>query len=214
MQYLCIKRRENFSNETRMARELIRQSARSARIQKAVHDATRNLLAEVGRAEINVPLIAARAAVTPSTIYRRWGDLQQLLADVAAERLRPVGEPDDTGSLAGDLQAYILQYAEEMSTPVGRQLLRDVLAESSSDDAATRCCAYTTENMEILRSRALARGEDVFDVDEAIDALIAPMMHRILFSTGELSQDYARTLLERYARARLGARPRLAAFAD
>jgi hypothetical protein len=40
--------------------------------------------------------------VTPSTVNRRWGDLAQLLADTAAERLRPVADPDDTGSLAGE----------------------------------------------------------------------------------------------------------------
>ena len=76
-------------------------------------------------------MIAERAGVTPSTVYRRWGDLAQLLADAAAERLRPVSDPDDTGSLAGDLSAFVLQYAEEMSSQVGRALLRDVLAEKN-----------------------------------------------------------------------------------
>src|SRR5579875_1491900 len=113
-----------------MARELVRQGGRSARIQQAVHAATRELLARVDRAEISVPMIAERARVTPSTIYRRWGDVAQLLADVAAERLRPVADPDDTGALEGDLRAFVTQYAEEMSAPVGRQLLRDVLAEA------------------------------------------------------------------------------------
>ena len=139
-----------------MAREMVRQGGRSARIQEAVHLATQALLNEVGRSEINVPMIAERAGVTPSTIYRRWGDLAQLLADTAAERLRPVADPDDTGSLAGDLRAFVLQYAEEMASPVGRALLRDVLAETDSDLAAARCCAYTTHHLQTLNSRALA----------------------------------------------------------
>ena len=67
-----------------MAREMIRQGGRSARIQEAVHRATQALLKEVGRGEINVPMIAERAGVTPSTVYRRWGDLTQFLADSAA----------------------------------------------------------------------------------------------------------------------------------
>ncbi len=181
-----------------MARELMRQGGRSARIQKAVHEATQALLAEVGRDAINVPAIAERAAVTPSTIYRRWGDLAQLLADVAAERLRPIADPDDTGSLAGDLEAFVLQYAEEMASPVGRALLRDVLAESGSDDAAARCCVYTTAHLETLRARAVARGEADFDIDEALDVLIAPICYRILFSSGEPSREYALSLLARF----------------
>ena len=183
-----------------MARELIRQGGRSARIQKAVHEATQALLAEVGRNGVNVPLIAERAAVTPSTIYRRWGDLAQLLADVAADRLRPVGEPENTGSLIGDLEAFLIQYAEEMASPVGRQLLRDVLAETGSEEAAARCCIYTTDSLETLRVRARARGEADLDVDEALDMLIAPICYRILFATGEPGPDYARLLLARFAR--------------
>ena len=54
-------------------------------------------------------------------------------------------EPDDTGSLSGDLSAFVMQYAEEMASPLGRALFRDVLAETGSDLAAARCCAYTTD---------------------------------------------------------------------
>jgi AcrR family transcriptional regulator len=183
-----------------MAREMVRQGGRRARIQEAVHLATQALLNEVGRGEINVPMIAERAGVTPSTVYRRWGDLTQLLADTAAERLRPVADPDDTGSLGGDLRAFVMQYAEEMASSVGRALLRDVLAETDSDLAAVRCCAYTTDHLQTLNRRALARGEAGFSVEEAIDMLIAPICYRILFSNGETSPEYVNGLLARFAR--------------
>jgi AcrR family transcriptional regulator len=185
--------------ERRVAREMVRQGGRSARIQEAVYLATQALLNEVGRGEINVPMIAERAGVTPSTVYRRWGDLAQLLADAAAERLRPIADPDDTGSLAGDLSAFVMQYAEEMSSPVGRALMRDVLAEKESDVAAGRCCAYTTHHLQTLNNRALKRGEAGFPVDEAIDILIAPICYRILFSNGDASPEYVNGLLARFA---------------
>ncbi len=183
-----------------MAREMIRQGGRSARIQEAVHRATQTLLNDMSRSEITVPMIAERAGVTPSTVYRRWGDLSQLLADVAAERLRPVCEPDDTGSLAGDLSAFVQQYAEEMASPLGRALIRDVLAETGSDLAAARCCAYTTEHLQTLLRRARGRGEAGFSIEDAIDILIAPICYRILFSNGDPSPDYVRGLLARFAR--------------
>jgi AcrR family transcriptional regulator len=151
-------------------------------------------------------MIAERAGVTPSTIYRRWGDLAQLLADTAAERLRPVADPDDTGSLAGDLRAFVMQYAEEMASNVGRALLRDVLAETDSDLAAARCCSYTIQHLQTLNNRALARGEPGFSVDEALDVLIAPICYRILFSNGETSPDYVNGLLARFARLNSGQR--------
>jgi AcrR family transcriptional regulator len=187
-----------------MAREMVRQGGRSARIQEAVHAATQALLNEVGRSAINVPMIAERAGVTPSTVYRRWGDLAQLLADTAAERLRPIADPDDTGSLAGDLRAFVMQYAEEMGSPVGRALMRDVLAETASDLAAARCCAYTTHHLQTIKDRALARGEPGFAVEDAIDILIAPICYRILFANGETSAEYVDGLLARFARMNEG----------
>lgn len=39
-----------------------------------------------GREGLTVPAIAERAGVTPSTIYRRWGNLRELLSDVAVQR--------------------------------------------------------------------------------------------------------------------------------
>ena len=181
-----------------MAREMIRQGGRSARIQQAVHAATRALLAEIDRAEISVPVIAERARVTPSTIYRRWGDVAQLLADVAAERLRPVAGPDDTGALASDLTAYVLQYAEEMSSQIGRQMLLDVLAEGGGDGPATRCCQYTLDALATLNARAEARGEPAYDSDTVIDLVFAPLIFHILFADRPLGEDYARALLARF----------------
>ena len=70
-------------------RATTRPGGRSARVQQSVHQAVRDLEAELGREALTVPAIAARAGVTPSTVYRRWGDLRELLSDVAVERLRP-----------------------------------------------------------------------------------------------------------------------------
>ena len=180
-----------------MPRELVRQGGRSARIQKEVHSATRALLDEMDRAAITVPMIADRAGVTPSTIYRRWGDLGQVFADVAVERMRPVAEPDDTGSLLGDLEAFILQYAEEMSAPLGRTQLRDVLTEAADDRAAVKCCQFTYDSFDAIIGRAAARGETPPPSAELIDRLIAPLNYHILFGDRDVGPDYCRMLLAR-----------------
>jgi AcrR family transcriptional regulator len=178
-----------------MAREMIRQGGRSARIQKEVHAATRALLEEVGRGALTVPMIAERAGVTPSTVYRRWGDLGQLLADVAVERLRPIADPDDTGSTAGDLEAYVLEYAEEMSSKVGRAVLRDVLVVSESDAAAIKCCRCTYDQLDVIAARAAARGETPPNVPEIIDTVISPIVYHILFRDRDVTPEYCRELL-------------------
>ena len=49
---------------------------------------------------------------------------------------------------------------------------------------------------------ASARGERSFDVDEALDQVIAPIMYSILFVGGPVTLDYCHALLERFWRDR------------
>ena len=182
-----------------MAREMVRQGGRSARIQSEVHRTVQDLLKTMDRGEITVPMIAEKSGVTPSTIYRRWGDLSELLADVAVARMRPVADPEDTGAMGSDLETFILQYAEEMSSKVGRAMLADVLGSMGSD-AAGRCCQFTYDHLVTLRERALKRGEAAFDVSEAIDSVVAPIIYHILFGDREVSPDYCRSLVGRFFR--------------
>lgn len=97
-------------------KEGIRTGGRSARVQTSIHAAVRDLLQEQERSALSVPMIAARAGVTPSTIYRRWGDLTSLLADAAVERLRP-DEPVDCGNLRDDLRTWVEVYLRKPTRP-------------------------------------------------------------------------------------------------
>lgn len=167
-----------------------RPGGRSARVQAAVHAAVAQLQNEVGRASLTVPLIASRAGVTPSTIYRRWGDLADLLADVAVEQMRPDMEPPDTGSLSGDLQSWCEQYLDEMSSDVGRAMLKDALAGSTQSHAPTaaqplpnRCFEFTEAQIELILSRARQRGDaHVPSAQALMDDIIAPIIYRLLFA--------------------------------
>ena len=184
-------------------REPVRPGGRSARVQASVHAAVRDLLAEVGRAELTIPVIAARAGVTPSTIYRRWGDLQELLGDVAVERLRPDGEPADTGTLRGDLDAWLEQYAEEMSSEPGQAMIRDVLACNLDPTKSCRCREYLRGQLAVIAARAAARGEVApDDVDVLIDRMVAPVLFRILFDIEPPTPDHCRRLVAAALEAR------------
>lgn len=179
-----------------MAREMIRQGGRSARIQEEVHKAVNTLLQTRDRSDITVPMVAELAGVTPSTIYRRWGDLSQLFADVAVAHMRPISEPDDTGDMQRDIENFILQYAEEMSSKVGRQMLADVIG-SGGGNATVKCCSFTRLHLETLNSRAIARSEAGFAVEDVVDFVVAPVIYHILFEDREPTPDYCRHLVAR-----------------
>ncbi|MFF4961482.1 TetR/AcrR family transcriptional regulator [Streptomyces sp. NPDC001222] len=172
-----------------------RPGGRSARVQQAVHQAVRDLEAEGGREALTVPLIAARAGVTPSTIYRRWGDVRELLSDVAVERLRPEAPPADHGSLRADLEAWVEQFTEEMSSPIGRTYIRDALLGDPEHGNAARCSDYAAEQLKVIGVRAAGRGEAVPEVEAMLDAIVAPLIYRILFRPSDLSPAYTRSLV-------------------
>ncbi|APY84718.1 TetR family transcriptional regulator [Streptomyces alfalfae] len=174
---------------------MVRPGGRSARVQEAVHAAVRELLAEVGRERLTVPMVASRAGVTPSTVYRRWGDLQELLSDVAVEHLRPETEPDDHGALPADMTAWAEQFIDEMSSPAGRAYIRDALLGDPDGSNAGQCSTYAAEQIDVIIARAAERGETVPELETVIDAVVAPIMYRILFRPTELDAPYARRLV-------------------
>ncbi|MET0937449.1 MAG: TetR/AcrR family transcriptional regulator [Luteibacter sp.] len=186
---------------TTINRTIPRPGGRSARVQAAVHRATTELLALHGRAALTVPTIAARAGVTPSTIYRRWGELADLLADVAFERMRPDSEPADTGSVAGDLIAWTEQYRDEMSSEVGIGMMLDVLSSRSGVSVEGRlpvpcqCAAFTASQIRTIVERGVERGEAVPEVDAVMDTVVAPIIYRSLFGAEPASAAHAQALV-------------------
>jgi AcrR family transcriptional regulator len=177
-------------------KQMVRPGGRSARVQAAVHSAVRELLPEVGRDALTVPLVAQRAGVTPSTVYRRWGTLQELLSDVAVERLRPDTAPEDLGELSSDLTAWAEQFLDEMASSAGRAYIRDALLGDPDGGNAGQCSAYAAEQIDLVLSRASERGEKTPDVETVIDHVVAPLMYRILFRPDRLDTAYAHRLVQ------------------
>lgn len=158
-----------------------RPGGRSARIQATVYQTVKDLLETLPREELSFPLIAAEAGVTPSTLYRRWGDLQQLLADVAVEIIRPTAPPLDTGTLQGDLLAWVEQFLEESVSPLGRTMLRDMAAASGNEQCPCACVEILRGQLAHIGERAARRGEAMPAADTLIDTLAAPIVYRVLF---------------------------------
>lgn len=173
----------------------LRPGGRSARIQEAVHQAVLELQRELNPAQINVPCIAKKAGVTPSTIYRRWGNLAALLSDVALSKLQPDCLPPDCGSFQADLYAWVEQYFEEYSSEIGRSLLTDIASDPS--DNREKCYDLVSQQLDIIRDRAMQRGEQYVDNQIIIELIVSPIIYMILFSKQDLQLTYAHQLLKR-----------------
>ena len=173
-----------------MTAPTLRPGGRSARVQESIHSAVRQLLEEQDRTSLTVPQIAARAGVTPSTIYRRWGDLSALLADVALARMQPDNDPTHTGSLRGDIRAWAEQYLDEMSSEPGRNMLRDVQAALKP----SYCATIIGGQLQTILDRF--PNEPVPGVDRLINLIAAPIVFRILFSEAALEVEELHRLIE------------------
>lgn len=173
-----------------------RPGGRSARIQATVYQTVKQLLETVPREELSFPLIAAQAGVTPSTLYRRWGDVQQLLADVAVEIIRPTAQPLDTGSTDGDLSAWLEQFLEESASPLGRTMLSDMAAATRNNQTPCGCVEILLGQLDVILARARKRGEATLDAETLLDMLAMPIAYRVLFDA-PLAPGYPQVLLDR-----------------
>jgi AcrR family transcriptional regulator len=185
-------------NERQRAR---RPGGRSARVGAEVHQAVTDLIGERGYGNFTVGDIAARAGVADSSIYRRWGNLETLLTDVALTRLNARSPMPDTGSLAGDLRTYAASVAREITGPDGLALLRLVVALSNNGRQGLRArddlLAERTRQLQSMLDRARERGEHAPDAFDVLDHVLAPMYVRVLLGTGPLTPDYVDSLVDR-----------------
>lgn len=177
-----------------------RPGGRTARTRTAVLDAAAALLVETSPSDLTVGQIAARAGVNETTIYRKWGTKEGLLADVlmtlSGERL----VAPDTGSLRGDLVAVVGAVAEFLRTPAGFALA--YLGVTSEDETSRKLrdtfWADRFDRARAIFQRAAERGEisDPSIGDLAYEALIGAMHFRILARRRPLEEDIAERLVD------------------
>lgn len=181
-----------------------RPGGRSARVRAAVHRAVTDLISERGYGNFTVGDVASRAAVADSSIYRRWGNMETLLTEVANVRLNTQSPMPDTGSLAGDLHAYAANVAREITGADGLAVLRLSLALSSNGrqglQARDDFLAERTRQLQSVLIRARERGERPPDVLDVLDHVLAPLYIRVLFGAGHLTQDDVGGLVDRLLR--------------
>ncbi len=175
---------------------LRRPGGRSARVRDAVHRAATELVAECGADQVTVPAIATRAGVTASTIYRRWGCLPALLADIAARQSEAA--PDCVGDLRADLTAHAAWTLADLSRPGGIAFFRaEVAADIDERRAVMReCLRRVSDRFEPVLAAARGRGEPVPSLDAVLDRIVAPLYFRVVFSIPGTDEEYARGLAD------------------
>jgi AcrR family transcriptional regulator len=173
-----------------------RPGGRSARVQAAVRKAVTELICDPDHEPVTIPAVAARAGVNPTSIYRRWGDVQQLLSDIAVTELDTATDVPDTGDLVADLHGWAENVLAYLQRPGGIAFLRTAVNVAVDEEGRQRCLRNRRAELDVLLGRAAARGDTVPDREVLTDRVLAPLYFRVLFGVPCTGPDYARGLVD------------------
>ncbi|WP_396911889.1 TetR/AcrR family transcriptional regulator [Mycolicibacterium sp.] len=175
-----------------------RPGGRTANVRTAVLDATVGLLVESGLQGVDLAEVAARAGVGKSTVYRRWGSVPALVADLLADMADTSLPRPDTGSLKGDLDEIARLIQRTLADPRQGRLFAAVIAAATFDPAtATALAAFYRSRLDEFAAVVIdgvARGEAPSGTDPAdvIRHLSAPLYYRMLTGNGAPDETDAR----------------------
>jgi AcrR family transcriptional regulator len=179
---------------------------RSQAADTAILEAALEVLADEGYAGLTMAAVIERAGVSSATLYRRWPTKQQLVV-AAVETLVPAPSDTDTGSLAGDLDAFardvaasIAVHHEDIAQTLNRERRRN------PELAAALRERFRDPRLRELRgmlTRAKERGElGTAPSPEVVLSLVAgPIYHRAFYLGEPITQAFVRTTVDHTVRA-------------
>ena len=171
-----------------------RPGGRTARTRAAVMQAVIGELIDHGYAGATVEHVAERAGVAKTTIYRRWGSLDGLLADLMAEHAAQQIPVPDEGTLDADLRALARAVVASVRDPAIRAAMASMIAAAVQNPAARqvlfRFLATRTATMTTIIDRAVRRGELPAGTDAAgVLQTVTALIYYRLFIAGEQARD-------------------------
>ncbi|MFF8770844.1 TetR/AcrR family transcriptional regulator [Kitasatospora sp. NPDC015120] len=174
-----------------------RPGGRTARVRTAVLKAAEDALVEVGFAGLDLGDLARRAEVGRTTVYRRWGSVGALLADLLTDMAEQSLPRTRTGSLREDLRANARLVQRTLADPRQGALFRAVLVAATCDPAAAealqRFYRARVEEWAPCVTEAVDRGElpPGTDPAEVVRAVSAPLYYRMLTTPDPLDEPAA-----------------------
>jgi AcrR family transcriptional regulator len=169
---------------------------RDARADEAILQATLELTASLGVPGLSMDAVATRAGVSKATIYRRWASKEALVLEAWSVLVQPLDVPD-TGSLLGDLRAFLHELADRMAEgDKGAVLPHLLVAARCNPDLAGALRDYLRTRREPLRqvlARAQRRGEVParLDLEMLQDCIVGPLLYRVLVTREPVDRAFS-----------------------
>jgi AcrR family transcriptional regulator len=183
---------------------------RDPRVDAAVRDTTRALVAEVGYDAMTVDAVAQRAGVSKAALYRRWRSKGALVYEVLLSGA-PVSRLEYSGDIEADLRTVVASNVVGFRNRKTRAVLLAVLADALRDEALAADLrdgffGPRAEQIRAMVTAAVERGE----LDPSVPAdfvpavLTGPMLYALMVFGRAPSDDdleaLVRSVVEPYRR--------------
>jgi len=173
----------------------------------AILDAAFRLLSRPGTPGMTIDAIASEAGVGRQTIYRWWPTKGAVVADALMRHARAIVPERETGSLAGDLTAFLQDSFAGLQPDGFAGALREIVATAQTDEHVARVLAdFTAARRAALRS-LLERGQAAgqlakdADLDMLVDMAYGVLYYRLLVGHAPLDATAARSLASELTRS-------------
>lgn len=164
--------------------------------------ATRELVDEIGFANLTIEGIAVRAGVGKTTIYRRWPNKSSIVLDAFFEDISPTCSFGNTGKVREDIRRQLRKLVKELNGPTGCKVAT-LLANGQFDKEIAE--AFRKRWIERHRNEAITlikhgieKGEIKKEINPEVlvDALYGPIYFRLLAGHAPLTQRLADELTD------------------
>jgi AcrR family transcriptional regulator len=170
---------------------------REARADRAILDATLELIAQAGVHRLRMDDVADRAGVGKAAIYRRYRSKEELVRAAVAAMVSDITIPD-TGTTREDLLALMRDAVAVYRDPIRGGVMPSLIGAMREDAELARVIRddVVTARREALRgvlTRGIARGDlsADLDVELALDMLGGALFYRLLVTGGPIDDRLA-----------------------
>lgn len=173
-------------------------------VTEAIEAAFFEELASTGYARLSLEAVAKRAGAGKAAIYRRWPSKLDMTVALATAVAVDAPASADTGTLRGDVLAFLTEAAEALRTPLASRIIPDLLAEGARNpelQQALFTAVRDTRRGKATRmlEHAIQRGElpAATDLELALDFLAGPLYWRLAVVRTPTAPDYLDRLADK-----------------
>jgi len=177
---------------------------RGVHAERAILDATGELLAERGVHELTVERVAARAGVAKTTIYRRWRGKRELALAVLLDTIETADAvPDDLGDTRAELISFVGATVRVLRSTLMGRVMQGLVSDLAADPKLARAFRERIVGARMAElAQVIERGIERdalrpdIDLELAHELLFGPVYYRLLLSGSALDDGLAERVVD------------------